>query len=111
MKIQFCSIDARDNYYCGYNTIGLSDDEEKGPVEIFNKQNAVVMIQAEREYLTELKKLQTRIARKYKALLDHSNADAPKEHDYSHALNKEEYNKAEQEAKKLFKGSLADFYT
>ena len=105
-SVEFCPIDAKDHYICGYNPVAfaLDDDEVK-----LGKRNAVLAVRLEREYLTRLHKLQQELAAKYMALV--VDEESPEEHDWFHALNENEHNAAEAAATIEFPGETAGFYT
>jgi hypothetical protein len=67
MEIRFASIDAKDDIYTGYDTLGAID-ENRNKVR-YSAQDYDTINQAEVEYLTKLLALQKEIADKYEPLL------------------------------------------
>ena len=71
MELKFAQIDAKDDIYCGYRTVGVYDEKydpyERGPRSV---TNAKVLVQAEEEYLKRLNELQVELREKYKPMLE-----------------------------------------
>jgi len=105
-RVEFCQLDARDDANCGYSTVAFCKDADQASLGADNGRLAVLM---EREYLVRLRMLQEEIRSKYLSLF---NEDEPANGaDYANSLEKPEYFAAVAEAKALFPGKTAAFYT
>jgi hypothetical protein len=109
MKVRFCNIDARDDSYCGYNTVAFTT--ERGVLRLGPINGRLAMLM-QAEYLTELYKLQRRIADKYELMFTNKEKPVTDSNCFANGIyDKKDYDAAELEAKQLFPGPQAEYYT
>lgn len=100
MQVKFCPIDARDNIFCGYNTVAFSSED--GPVEDMSKENQLTSALMEAEYLSKLAILQKFIVDKYQ----------PSWLEDGQSVDRQDYSVESQElAKRVYPGPYAKYYT
>jgi hypothetical protein len=113
IRVEFCSLDAKDNYYTGYSVAGFVNGESNKPLEL-SQQMEGLHIMLNREYLVELKKLQNSLAVKYQAAARHlrnHTPPVPEDKLWGSALDRKTYEAAELAAKHEFPGEEAEYYT
>lgn len=107
-QVEFCQLDARGDANCGYSTVAFVSKEGRGQASL-GADNGRLAVLMEREYLVRLRMLQEEIRSKYLSLF---NEDEPANGaDYANGLGEPEYFAAVAEAKALFPGKTAAFYT
>lgn len=114
MKVAFCRLDARDDYYTGYSPVAFYDNLADRPLEERSQEIETLEIFMRREYLTKLSALQSEIATKYETLAQKISTHTPAVPDarrYGHALSKQTYLTVERTAKDEFPGEEAEYYT
>ena len=105
----FCQIDVKD-----YNSpVNFEiDGQTFGNKRILNKVNSRLSVLMEREYLTRLFSLQQEIEQKYTSIFDKTDDFSSEKNRYNNdGLTREEYYEVKQEAKNLFPGKEAEYYT
>ena len=95
--IKFCRIDAKDDYFCGYSPIAFTIKDQR--VETLGKQNSLLAVQMEYEYLFKLWQLQKTIRTKYLKLTKDEPING---RDWWHSLTKKEFEDAKLAIKKKF---------
>jgi len=100
IRIEFAAIDAKDDCYTGYHTVGFVLGER--PLPPF-RETVRVQSLMEREYLTRLYTLQEEIAEKYLKIFQPIAEDVE--------ATEEDYEAFRREAKALFPGRCASYYT
>lgn len=108
VRIEFCSLDARDDCFTGYSPVAFAN--ESGPA-ILGPKNSRLQMEMEREYLTRLRTLQVELRSKYLSRLDHNDMPLGMEESYDGFPSHEAYEASKAEVERLFPGKEADYRT
>lgn len=103
-NVKFAQIDAKDDYYTGYDVAAftcLDSDGGEMSMKDLGPTNGRLSILMRREYLVRLKQLQDEIAKKYLAQSVDEEVSMWESYDHS---------KVVEEAKVQFSGDEADYY-
>lgn len=112
MKVGFAQIDAKGDHYAGYSPVGFYDEKKDENCNELTQEEEKLLIFLRREYLTRLYTLQQELATLYENALSALESRTPADvNSYGHALNEEEYKASEQDAKLVFPGKQANYYT
>lgn len=110
VRIEFATIDARDDVYTRYSVVGFVNDVSNRPAYL-TPHNGAVALRMEREYLTRLYTLQQEIAEKYLSLWVDDESYLPEDETYGHGMTREQYEVADTAARAAFPGKEAAYYT
>lgn len=109
-RVEFCRLDARDDYYTGYSPVAFANDEGMLGLRIGPK-NLRLEMELQREYLTRLFALQSELREKYTPKFDANEKPITDESNYDGFPSEVEYRRNKTEVEKMFPGVEAEYYT